>query len=400
MTELRADDRKQAIRMRRFLMAAGSYALWTLLSVILYQAGYLHVPGRLVPWLIGGVICSNLLFFAFLKTGLNQRLPDPSMTREQILVALLWALALMFMAAESRGVMIPIYLITMLFGVFRLAMRQFAQLAVFAFVGYLGVVVLENLFYPERTNFTREVINIIVLSGALCWMVPFGSYVGGLRQTLRERNADLRDAVREFSQLALHDPLTDSFNRRYIMQSLHDEKVRADRTNSAFSVAIMDLDHFKKINDRFGHLTGDNVLKSFAALVRGEIDAMRQEGIGDGLESFARYGGEEFILVLPHTQLQQAAAYCERIRRATFDASFDDVFRITVSIGVSEYRPGERFEDTLRRADQAMYQAKDAGRDRVRVFEEDGADPRKHYSGLHNVLTGRFRKIDPQSGGA
>ncbi len=393
MTTLRTDDRKQTIRMRRFLMAAASYGLWTVLSVVLYHAGFLHVRGSSVPWLVAGVVATNLVFFALLKSGLNLRLKDPSLTTAQILTALLWVLSLMFMAAESRGVMLTIYLITMLFGVFRLSMRQFAQLATFAFVGYLGVVVIENLVYPQRTNYAREIINIIVLSGALAWTVLFGSYIGGLRQTLRERNSDLKDAVREFSQLALHDPLTDSFNRRYIMQNLHDEKVRADRTGSPFSVAIMDLDHFKKINDRFGHLTGDSVLKSFAQLVRDEIAALREEGAGDGLESFARYGGEEFVMVMPHTPLARALTHCERIRRATFEASFDDVFRITVSIGVAEYRPGERFEETLRRADHAMYQAKDEGRDRVAAYEEDGTDTGGSGKFRAKVLTGRFRAL-------
>ena len=394
MTDLRGDDRRQTLRMRRFYMAAGTYGLWTALSVMLYYAGFLHVPGALVPWLVAAVVATNLGFYALFKTGVNLRLRDPSLTVPQIGAALLWVLALMFMAAESRGVVITIYLITLMFGVFKLTMRQFSHLALLAFVGYLGVVVLENMLYPARTNYARELINIVILCGALGWTVMFGSYVGSLRQNLREKNSELRDAVREFSQLALHDPLTDSFNRRYIMQNLHDEKVRADRTGSPFSVAIMDLDHFKKINDRFGHLTGDSVLKSFAQLVRDEIDTLREEGAGDGLESFARYGGEEFIMVMPHTPLARALTHCERIRRATFEASFDDVFRITVSIGVAEYRPGERFEETLRRADQAMYRAKDEGRDRVAAHEEEGrADTGGSGRFRAKVLTGRFRAL-------
>ena len=184
----------------------------------------------------------------------------------------------MFMAAESRGVMITVYLITMLFGVFRLSIKPFAHLAVFGLVGYLGVVIAENLLYPERSDYAREVHKYTCTVPRPCaGRVIFGSYIGELRQTLRERNNELRGAVREFSQMALHDPLTDSFNRRYIMQSLHDEKVRADRTGSGFAVAILDLDHFKKINDRFGHLTGDNVLRSFARLIREQLMLMREK---------------------------------------------------------------------------------------------------------------------------
>ncbi len=381
--------------MRRFLIAVASYALWSGLSLLLYYTGYLRVSAAVVPWLVAGIIAVNLVFFALIKSEANLRFADPSLTQAQIVVAMLWALALMYMAAEFRGVLLTIYVITMLFGVFRLSMRQFAHIAVFGFVGYLGVVVSENLLHPERTDYTREVINLLVLSAALGWTVPFGSYVGGLRQTLRERNSELRGAVKEFSQLALHDPLTDSFNRRYIMQSLHEEKLRADRTGSAFAVAILDLDHFKKINDRFGHLTGDNVLRSFACLMREQLAAMRENGESDGLESFARYGGEEFILVMPHTSLDEAGRRCEMLRQATFTASFDDVFRITVSIGVADYRPAEKFDDTLRRADHAMYQAKDGGRNRVEAADDE-AEPEKsesHAARIKNVLTGRFRKL-------
>lgn len=400
MTELRSIDRKQALRMRRFLMAASSYAMWALLSLLLYSAGFLRVPAASVPWLLAGVIACNLIFFGLIKSSFNLKFRDPSMTQAQILVAMLWVLSLMYMVAESRGVMITVYLITMLFGVFGLTRRQFAQLAVFGLVGYLGVVIFENLQYPDRTNYARETINILVLASALGWTVLFGSYIGRLRYTLRERNTELRGAVKEYSQMALHDPLTDSFNRRYIMQTLHDEKVRADRTGSPFAVAILDLDHFKTINDRFGHLTGDNVLRSFAHLIRQQIEVMREQGLGDGLESFARYGGEEFIMVMPHTPREEAARRCEYLRRATFDASFDDVFRITVSIGVAEYKPGERFEEALRRADRAMYRAKDSGRNRVEAFDEekDQLEDSEHGARGAKVLTGRFAKTSAVSG--
>ena len=182
MTAVRNVKRNQAIRMHRFFMAAGSCALWTLLSIGLYHTGFLRASGELVSWLVSGVVATNLLFFALLKFDINLRLGDPSMTREQILAALFWVLAIMFMGNESRGVMITLYLTTLLFGVFKLSVRQFANLAVFAFVGYLSVVVAENLFYRERTNYTREFINSLVLSAALGWAVLFGSYIRGLRQ--------------------------------------------------------------------------------------------------------------------------------------------------------------------------------------------------------------------------
>ena len=105
---------------------------------------------------------------------------------------------------------------------------------------------------------------------------------------------------------------------------------------------------------------------------------------------------------MPHTPLTDAERRCQILRQTIFDASFDDVFRITVSIGVAEYLPGEPFEDALRRADNAMYRAKDNGRNRVEVYDEDKdvqKDPAPD-SLIRNVLTGRFRKIHGAPGEA
>jgi diguanylate cyclase (GGDEF)-like protein len=132
-----------------------------------------------------------------------------------------------------------------------------------------------------------------------------------------------------------------------------------------FSVCILDLDHFKRINDRFGHIAGDGVLTSFADKARSELRGLDLMGRNNSGAWFGRYGGEEFIIVLPNTSLLGARNCAERIRHITSDTSFDDVLRITVSVGVTEYRIGEDVEDTLRRADQALYNAKNGGRNQI-----------------------------------
>jgi len=224
---------------------------------------------------------------------------------------------------------------------------------------------MDRAFFPERVNTATDVLNVLVLADVMAWIVLFGAHVNRLKHKLKTRNDELQDALSEIGQIAMRDDLTKIYNRRYIMEALRFEKVRSDRTGITFSVCIFDLDHFKTINDRYGHLAGDRVLSAFAERTRNELRSMDQLQQGKGLESFGRYGGEEFIVVLPHTRQEGARQCAERIRSATADEPFDGLFRVTLSVGLAEYRLGESIEETLRRADRAMYSAKQNGRNRV-----------------------------------
>jgi diguanylate cyclase (GGDEF)-like protein len=161
-------------------------------------------------------------------------------------------------------------------------------------------------------------------------------------------------------RLAVTDDLTLAYNGRYLLPRLHDELRRARGAGRAVSVAMLDLDHFKRVNDTFGHARGDAVLRAFADRVR---DKTRRSDV------LVRRGGEEFVLVLPATDHEQAVALAERIRRGVGDIPFCDdsgpSLRQTVSIGVATWDGREASDDLLHRADMALYAAKGAGRDRV-----------------------------------
>jgi diguanylate cyclase (GGDEF)-like protein len=156
------------------------------------------------------------------------------------------------------------------------------------------------------------------------------------------------------------------------MEALTHERARAERNNEPFSLCILDLDRFKTINDRYGHLAGDRVLMAFSERIRGTLRGMDLVDTLDRSRSFGRYGGEEFIVLLPGTPLAGALRCAERMRKVTEEEAFDEVFRVTVSAGVAEYRRGESIENTLRRADAALYEAKGRGRNLV-VAEDHGA---------------------------
>jgi diguanylate cyclase (GGDEF)-like protein len=143
-----------------------------------------------------------------------------------------------------------------------------------------------------------------------------------------------------------------------MMELLAVEAKRAAR-GTVLSVGLLDLDHFKAVNDEFGHPCGDDVLRQFARTTRGMLR---------GTDFLARYGGEEFLIGLSQTRLAHAALVAERIRRAVEACEFPGLppgRRVTVSIGVVEHRPPDTIEQTLARVDAALYEAKHQGRNRV-----------------------------------
>lgn len=169
----------------------------------------------------------------------------------------------------------------------------------------------------------------------------------------------LIEANRTIRELAVRDPLTGIFNRRYIWERMEGEERRALSASTSFYICLIDLDSFKQVNDTLGHAAGDIVLQAVARVIESQV---RDE------DCFGRYGGEEFILVLRGRDTLDPARFAERIRRSVAELRFaevPDLQKVTVSIGVARFEPGEGFGKTISRADTALYAAKQAGRDQV-----------------------------------
>ncbi len=160
--------------------------------------------------------------------------------------------------------------------------------------------------------------------------------------------------------LAMHDELTGLYNRRHFLELAEAEIARVRRTGTPLSLSMLDIDHFKRVNDFFGHAVGDLALKQLATVMR---ETLRASDVP------ARIGGEEFVILLTDTSLEGARRMTERLRervgRAEVPAGHDRAARFTISAGVAELSPGEPFEALLARADQALYSAKSAGRNRT-----------------------------------
>nr|WP_276509984.1 GGDEF domain-containing protein [Niveibacterium umoris] len=155
--------------------------------------------------------------------------------------------------------------------------------------------------------------------------------------------------------MAQRDRLTGLFNRHRLEELMPELVAEAHKSGGSFSLVVIDLDHFKQINDTYGHAGGDQVLVAVAAALRG---TSRPQDIA------VRYGGEELLLVLPGIALPQASLGAERLRRHVESLAPDGI-PVTCSIGVAALKPGESFESLFKRADAAVYEAKNLGRNQV-----------------------------------
>jgi len=186
-------------------------------------------------------------------------------------------------------------------------------------------------------------------------------------QVRRKRYADsLRSNVKAAMEMAVVDPLTGLNNRRYLQTHLAALMEQTAQKGRALSAMILDIDHFKRVNDTHGHDVGDEILKGFAARVRRVVR---------GADLLCRFGGEEFVIVMPETELSVSKRVAERVRASVAAAPFPirggaDALGVTVSIGVAESHGGEPCEALFKRADQALYLSKSSGRNRVTA---DGA---------------------------
>jgi diguanylate cyclase (GGDEF)-like protein len=286
-----------------------------------------------------------------IRSGFNKKFKDPSLTFLQMIIATFWVMVIAYYADSSRSLVLLTYLVVFIFGLFRLNVWQFLFLSVFAVVNYSLVIFLVYRINPDLVT-TSDILSIVVLAVVLPWFSLVGGYITKLR-------AQISHALSTIEQLAIIDDLTQVFNRRQMYRILEHQKALVDRGIHPFSICIFDLDHFKRVNDTFGHSAGDIVLKTIAQEAQRNLR---------NIDHIARYGGEEFILILSNVEKDQAMVCADRVRKMVKKILFEnmsDDFRMTISVGVTEYRASELIQEAINRADMALYKAKANGRDRV-----------------------------------
>jgi diguanylate cyclase (GGDEF)-like protein len=225
---------------------------------------------------------------------------------------------------------------------------------------------LDPQIYVPNLQFVHWILLMIDLPV----LMLMGIQLSKLHSRLKQQRVQLKDAVARLHDLATHDELTGLNNRNHMHEMLEHYKRRHLECGETFSLALIDLDHFKRINDSHGHAVGDEVLKAFA---RQAGDTLRH------IDLIARWGGEEFLVLCPQTTPDQALIGLERLRRAFTKTIVSDSvpdLRASFSVGLTAPDHNEPIETTLARADAALYSAKRSGRNRTCIRgTEDRASP-------------------------
>lgn len=352
-------ESKQRLRLMRTLGASGVFLICL---VIQFAAVVVDKAALSAALLLTVFILIGLGGFYFaIRSGWSRQLGDPALTMSQTVFAILTLTLAYAINPFVRGMMPMIMALVLVFGAFILSPRRCRQLGWLS-VASLAVVMLAcSHRWPETFDATTEIFNF-VLSAIVLPAISFSAgELSALRHQLQTQKKELREVLEKVRQLATHDELTGLPNRRQVLEVFAQEDRKAHRQQATLCVCIIDIDHFKHINDTRGHQAGDDALRLFSTILSTPLRA------GDVL---ARWGGEEFLLLLPSTSVDEAVHVVERLRQCCADPknwSQHPELQVTFSAGLSAHVLAEPTDLAVARADVALYEAKRRGRDRLVV---------------------------------
>lgn len=366
MNDARETIRPESINRRKHLRSSriphvspiGLILLLYVLSLyIFYRHGF--IGGSIFVGVAAIVLGTLVVFHLLFKFRFNTRFREPSLTLPQLLTSLLTMLAVAYLERATQTALVPFILIAFSFGIFRLTTRSLILLSAACLGAYLAIIMLRGQPDVYAYSFRTDLVQWCVLALTLPGMILVGKQIQNMRQLLRATRYQLE----HYEEKAVRDELTGLYNRRQLQSELEQAKLQADTMSVPFTICLIDIDHFKEINDSNGHLAGDTILKEFAKVAR--------ESVRD-TDVLGRYGGDEFLQILPDTDIKGAVMHAERLRVYAHFLNFEKVHpgkHISLSIGVAQYRKGDKINDLISRADAALYQAKQLGRNRVEWLE-------------------------------
>ncbi len=374
--QLQADEFMKALEDRpisRFLFGAsakqrrliGRTALAGLVGGLLLVLHFFEVQNGLMTnaqlrWLTVVTLSGTAVFYGLLRFGMGSRIgKQHNWTFAQqffAIVIMVWTFAVV---GPDRAAVIGLLVLILIFGVFAFRPREMVGLAILTLVMLAAAMFWQHLYdrlAPPLSVSIFQFCYAVLAIGPVCVV---SAQINGLQRALAGKKEALENALEQIRRLAESDDLTGLMNRRAMAAMMRLELRGQHPVPPQISIALIDIDFFKSVNDKYGHQMGDEVLRRFAEVGKSTLRA------GD---MFARWGGEEFLMMLQDTSVAQGMECLERVRHALAETSFDDIspgLRITISAGVTDLHLHDTLERAVERADQAMYGAKQSGRDRV-----------------------------------
>lgn len=361
---------RQPRRQRHVLFVLATGPLYAVSMAVAIQTSAFGLLARDVALVLAGTsLVVFLLFYTLVRSGWSAHLKDPVLTFPHAMSCIVLSMVGYLLFGSDRGNVMILIAQTIVASMFRLRPQQ--VLALGCASALMLALAITGLHHRDPEGFPAPVgwMHLSVGGSAILLLSLIAKWVSDIRVRLDRQARDLKQALRTVNQLATTDMLTGLMNRRLMSEVLEREVRQSQRHGTPMCVALIDIDHFKHINDRYGHAVGDEVLKNLATLGRKDLREV---------DLLARWGGEEFLLLLPRASLSEALVALERLRLQTVRLSVpgDPTRRISVSAGLAELRSDETMDALLERADAALYEAKRTGRNRcVTAPPASGATP-------------------------
>ncbi|MDO9237873.1 MAG: diguanylate cyclase [Aquabacterium sp.] len=345
------------------LLGAAVYGA-AIFGVLLYMQPMGLLSQNQALYFVIHALIGAVLPIVLLRSGVTADWQDPAFAVAQIVWGGTAVIAVYGMAPSISPSTLQMMCLGLVFGFSGLNPREAMFVGRYYVALLLGVLLARFLLDPVGFNPRREILEVIITCLAF-WMLTLQSHKLSLnRERVRAEKRELTLATDKLNKVMRHDPLTKLFNRQYMQSLLAKECAKQAKTGVPFSVALIDLDHFKSVNDEHGHGVGDEVLKGFARVASTKL---RDSDV------LARWGGEEFlVLLIGSDPAVKGMSAMNRLREAVQEARLSTAkpsLVVTFSAGLSEHILGESITKTLQRADEALYEAKAQGRNRCMLSQ-------------------------------
>ncbi|MES2089965.1 MAG: GGDEF domain-containing protein [Pseudomonadota bacterium] len=365
VTVIFGPDRTTRARTAAILLCALIYAICCWAA---FHGASIGIMRAFAPkLLVITTIPAYAIFYSLVRSGWSKRLQDKTLMIPQIIFALMSiSFAYTAVGPSDRGMVLVLIPLVMVFGMYTHTPRHSVQVGLLAMLMLGASTGLLSQWDPTYYPPAYELIRFEMLAGTVPSLIFSAYQISSWRNRLAQQRSELKEALAKVQELASRDALTGLYNRRYMQDKLDNCVQRFDRYGERFTVTLIDLDHFKRVNDQHGHRVGDEVLVSFATaagIVLRDTDTI------------ARWGGEEFLVLMPNTSEHKALAAMERLRGALtkcVTSATEPSLKVTFSAGVALHDSITPLTQTIERADKALYQAKHEGRDRAIAAPSSG----------------------------
>ena len=353
-------DPAQRLRLKAWLFATCCYVAYAGLAFSQVSLGF--SPLAPTVWLAMTVLFTSAAFYVALRSGWNLRFKrDPALALGQLVVGMLYFYWMYALAGLAAGAVIIITASHIAYSMFGMNVAQVRRLVFISLVNLGVTIALCAWLAPERFPWREQIVTYLYACIVVPLIARLATQVASLHERLRAQRSELKAALARVQELAIWDDLTQVHNRRHLMEQMQVEFRKLARKPAPLCLALLDIDLFKSVNDRFGPGAGDEVLRRFSASAK---------TIVRNTDLLGRWGGEEFMVMFPDTPRAQAEVALQRLRGHLSRMDLNDIapdLKITFSAGLVELVADDTLEAAIERADQAMYRAKTGGRNRTEI---------------------------------